>query len=165
MFRYINMPKLVAFYLKEFSVRADGTPSNLYKLIFCLCLPFVSNTFNRARMIALAIAECTQSRDQIIRLLKKITGADITFITNTEEFMCDYDGTNDEDVDLLPYGLATTKPPPPSTDVAIVPYSPVPNEGNMLVDLNGYSKAQFESYLALLIPFYTNYKINYTKDA
>lgn len=70
------MPRLVAFYLREFSGRADGEVSWLYKFIFCLCLPFVSNTFYRARMIALALAECTESVAQIDRVLDMITASD-----------------------------------------------------------------------------------------
>lgn len=70
------MPRLVAFYLREFSGRADGEVSWLYKFIFCLCLPFVSNTFYRARLIALAIAECTESVAQIDRVLDMITASD-----------------------------------------------------------------------------------------
>lgn len=158
MFRYINMPKLVAFYLKEFSVRTDGTPSSLYKFIFCLCLPFVSDTFNRARMIALGISECTTSRDQIARLLNKITGAEVTFEDYTGEFLCGYDGTQDATTEQFIYA--------PSYDVVsfdnpIVPYYPVPNAGNVVVNLNGYAQRQFESYLSLLIPFYASFKISY----
>lgn len=146
------MPKLVAFYLKEFSVRTDGTASNLYKFIFCLCLPFVSSTFNNARMVALAIAECTTSRDQIARLLEKITGADVTFESYTEEFMCSYDGTGDATQRFV-YSDGVDSP--------IVPYAPVPNAGNMVVVLNGFGVSQFESYAQLLIPFYINFKITY----
>jgi len=104
-------------------------------------------------MIALGIAECTQSRDQIARLLNKITGADVTFVAYTGEFMVGYDGTSDGTVIQLPYrhGL----------DVAIAPYIPVPNAGNMEVALNGYGQAQFESYLSLLLPFYINFQLTY----
>lgn len=154
MFKYINMPKLVAFYLKEFSARADGGASDLYKFAFCLCLPFVSKTYNTARMISLSIAECTQSRDQITRLLKKITGADVTFQDYTGEFMVGYDDSNDANVIQIPYGSGA--------DVAEVPYYPVANAGNMVVALNGYGQEQFESYLSLLIPFYINFQITYT---
>lgn len=158
MFKYINMPTLVAHYLKEFSVRSDTTTSQLYKFIFCLCLPFVSDTFNRARMDALAIAECTTSRDQISRVLNKVTGADVTFIPFRDEFFVGYDGTSDATVEQLLYTVPENVIP---TDSPIAPFSAVPNSGNMLVDLNGYSQAQFESYLSLLIPFYINFKITY----
>jgi hypothetical protein len=156
MFRYINMPKLVAFYLKEFSVRTDGTPSNLYKFIFCLCLPFVSNTFNTARMVALAIAECTQSRDQIFRLLNKITGATMVYDSYNVEFYAGYNGANDHVVTKLPYTGA-----PSFTDYPVVPYALQPNAGNITVTLNGFNQSQFNSYLSLLIPFYTNFNITY----
>lgn len=149
------MPKLVAFYLKEFSARTDGTPSNMYKFIFCLCLPFVSNTFNDARMGALGVAECTTSRDQITKLLKKLTGADVTFEDYTGEFMCGYDGTNDASVVQLPYDNSS------SADAPIAPFYPVTNAGNILVDLHGYGQSQFESYISLLIPFYINFSITY----
>ena len=148
------MPKLVAFYLKEYSTRTDGTTANLYKFIFCLCLPFVSNTFNSARMAALAIAECTTSRDQISRVLNKITGADVTFVEYTDEFMVGYDGTSDATVEQIAYDG--------SDDVAVAPYTPVPNSGNMSVDLNGYGQEQFESYMSLLLPFYINFNVTYT---
>jgi hypothetical protein len=152
MFRYINMPKLVAFYLKEFSVRTDGTPSNLYKFIFCLCLPFVSKTFNQARLNALAIAECTQSRDQIFRLLNKLTGATLDYDSFNLDFYVGYDGTNDSDC-LFAYDG--------SDDVPNVPFWVQPNAGNITVTLNGFSKEQFESYVALLFPFYTNFNLTY----
>lgn len=156
MFRYINMPKLVAHYLKEFSVRTDGTPSVLYKFVFCSCLPFVSNTFNTARLIALGISECTPSSDQIVRLLFKITGANVTFEENLDDYYCGYDDTNDATCTDFVYSGAV-----PATDASMVFYNPVPNEGNMIVDLNGYSREQFESYLSLILPFYTNFKITY----
>ena len=147
------MPKLVAHYLKEFSVRTDGTPSVLYKFIFCLCLPFVSNTFNTARITALAIAECTPSSDQIVRLLYKITGATVTFVENLEDYQCGYDDTNDATCTDFAYSNIA--------DTPLLRYEPIPNEGNMLVDLNGYNQEQFESYLTLILPFYVNFKINY----
>lgn len=93
MFRYIDMPKLVAFYLREFSYDAGGNASNLYKFVFCLCLPFVSHTFRRARLIALAIAECTNSQDQITRVLEKITGAKADHISLDDSYYLSYDGT------------------------------------------------------------------------
>lgn len=155
MFRYINMPKLVAYYLKEFSARSDGSVSTLYKFIFCLCLPFLSDTFNRARMEALAISECTTSRDQISRLLNKITGADVTFEAYTEEFYASYDGTADATQRF------TYTPDVPADDNVFVPFDPVPNSGNMIVNLNGYGQDQFESYLSLLIPFYINFNLTY----
>jgi hypothetical protein len=105
-------------------------------------------------MISLSIAECTQSRDQITRLLKKITGADVTFQDYTGEFMVGYDDSNDANVIQIPYGSGA--------DVAEVPYYPVANAGNMVVALNGYGQEQFESYLSLLIPFYINFQITYT---
>lgn len=105
-------------------------------------------------MIALAIAECTTSRDQIARLLNKITGADVTFVDYTAEFMVGYDGTEDATVTQLPYDG--------SDDVAVAPYSPVPNAGNMAVALNGYGQDQFASYLSLLLPFYINFQVTYT---
>lgn len=157
MFKYINMPSLVAQYLKEFSVRSDRSTSQLYKFVLCLCLPFVSDTFYRARMIALAIAECTASSDQIVRVMNKITGATILFIEGADDYECSYDGTGDLTSQDFPYTSTVEN----FADSPIVTYTPVTNAGNMIVDLNGYSQEQFESYLTLLIPFYSNYKITY----
>ena len=148
------MPKLVAYYLKEFSVKTDGTTSNLYKFIFCLCLPFVSNTFNKARLTALAIAECTDSREQIIRLLKKITGLTVTVSeSSSDEYYCGFDDTNDED--CTDFSLDET------ADSALVTFYPVTNSGYFSVTLGDYSQEQFEAYLALIVPFYVNFKILY----
>lgn len=155
MFKYINMPKLVAYYLKEFSTRTDGQPSAFYQFIFCLCLPFISSTFNEARMIALGIAECTNSRDQISRLLNKITGATVTFDSYQLEYFLAYDGSQDATVIKLPYNNSA------NGDVPLVPVTPIPSSGNMIVNLNGYDQAQFESYASLLIPFYINFTITY----
>jgi len=146
------MPKLVAYYLKEFSVNSSSQPSNLYKFVFCLCLPFISKTFNRARMIALMISECTQSADQIGKVLNAITGADISFINFEDTFFCGYDGTSD-----VPNVHYSGK----FYDVPLLPYSTIPNASNMHVTLNGYSQKQFESYLSLLIPFYVSIQITY----
>ena len=151
MFKYINMPKLVAHYLKEFSVRSDGEPSDLYRFIFCLCLPFLSPTFNRARLIALAIAECTNSQDQIIRVLKKITGADMEVVTLINDYFAAYDGSGDV-ADFAYDG---------SADNAIVPFSSTANAGYVYITLNGASQQEVAGYLELLIPFYVQTTIIY----
>lgn len=95
MFRYIDMPKLVAYYLREFSYRRDGTTSTLYQLVFSLCLPFVSKQFRSARLAALAIAECTNSADQIKRLFDKLMGGDatLTILSHNNDFLLSWDGT------------------------------------------------------------------------
>lgn len=154
MFRYIDMPKLVAFYLREFSYRTDGTPSNLYKFVFSLCLPFVSNTFRRARLITLAIAECTNSQDQIIRVLKKITGADMVVDSSVTDYYAPYNGTG-ESPDF-PYNGSV-----PANDNPVVLYSPVANAGTITITLNGASKTEVAAYLELLIPFYIQTNIIY----
>lgn len=146
MFRYIDMPKLVAFYLREFSYDAGGNASNLYKFIFCLCLPFVSRTFRRARLIALAIAECTNSQDQITRVLEKITGVSVGY-TSLDSYYMSYNGTGN--TPEFPYG-ALSEP--------LVPYVETPNQLYMYISLNGASEDEVRAYLQLLIPFYV--KIN-----
>ena len=146
MFRYINMPKLVAFYLREFSVNNEGHTSLIYHFVFCLCLPFVSRTFRRARMNALAIAECTNSEDQITRVLKEITGADMLVVPNHDGCMLSYDGTYIEPV--FPYDDSDGQ------DDAIVIYDLVPNAEVIITDLNGATQAEVQAYLELLLPFY-----------
>lgn len=147
MFRYIDMPKLVAFYLREFSYDAGGNASNLYKFIFCLCLPFVSRTFRRARLIALAIAECTNSQDQITRVLEKITGVSVEYTSLDDSYYMSYNGTGNPP--KFPYG-ALSEP--------LVPYVETPNQLDMYISLNGASEDEVRAYLQLLIPFYV--KIN-----
>lgn len=146
MFRYIDMPKLVAFYLREFSYDAGGNASNLYKFIFCLCLPFVSRTFRRARLIALAIAECTNSQDQITRVLEKITGVSVEY-TSLDCYYMSYNGTGN--TPEFPYGMLSEP---------LVPYVETPNQLYMYISLNGASEDEVRAYLQLLIPFYV--KIN-----
>lgn len=164
MFKYINMPKLVAFYLREFSFKTvegdeveEGykiVATTLYRFIFCLCLPFVSATFRDARLTALMIAECTNSEDQIKRVLKAITGADITVETPfNSEFMIAYDVDTDT---MLPFDPRLA-PEDPN-----IPYSAVANDSAFGIKLNGASQELVESYLSLLVPFYVNYKITYT---
>ena len=147
MFRYIDMPKLVAFYLREFSYDAGGNASNLYKFIFCLCLPFVSRTFRRARLIALAIAECTNSQDQITRVLEKITGVSVEYTSLDDSYYLSYNGTGN--TPEFPYD-ALSEP--------LVPYVETPNQLYMYISLNGASEDEVRAYLQLLIPFYV--KIN-----
>lgn len=146
MFRYIDMPKLVAFYLREFSYDAGGNATNLYKFIFCLCLPFVSRTFRRARLIALAIAECTNSQDQITRVLEKITGVSVKY-TSLDSYYMSYNGTGN--IPEFPYGMLSEP---------LVPYVETPNQLYMYISLNGASEDEVRAYLQLLIPFYV--KIN-----
>lgn len=144
MFKYICMPKLVAFYLREFSVDRGGNPSLLYKFIFCLCLPFVSKTFYKARLTALAIAECTNSQDQIVRVLEKITGAKVHIIPLVNEYMLEF-GSNQ----VLDFTYAAV-----DGESAIVPFNVEPNAGFIYITLNGASRSEVEKYLPLLIPFY-----------
>lgn len=151
MLKYIDMPKLVAFYLREFSVRGDGETSTLYKFIFCLCLPFISATFRRARLIALAIAECTNSQDQIVRLLEKITGVTVEITPLNNQFLMPYE-----------WGETSTPNMPYSgSENPIMPYEPVSNAGIMNITLNGASKEEVSAYLELLIPFYVSLTINF----
>lgn len=147
MFRYIDMPKLVALYLREFSYDAGGNASNLYKFIFCLCLPFVSRTFRRARLIALAIAECTNSRDQITRVLEKITGVSVEGTSLDDSYYMSYNGTGN--APEFPYSMLSEP---------LVPYVETPNQLYMYISLNGASEDEVRAYLQLLIPFYV--KIN-----
>jgi hypothetical protein len=145
MFRYINMPKLVATYLREFSCDAEGKPSALYKFIFCLCLPFVSATFRRARLNALAIAECTNSGDQIARVLQAITGAEMTYVGGTEDYEVSYDAVGQT---MLSFDDTFNEP--------VVSYGDPRNMVVATIRLNGASRQDVESYLTLLVPFYVN---------
>lgn len=153
MFKYIDMPKLVAFFLREFSYRKDGTTSTLYRFVFCLCLPFVSYTFRRARLIALAIAQCTNSRDQITRLLGKITGATATYVTLDENYYLSYNGAGD--TAAIPYNVLTDP---------IMPYATVANSLFMYIQLNGASETEVRQYLQLLVPFYVNVNIRINEN-
>lgn len=148
MFRYINMPKLVATYLREFSCDAEGRPSALYKFIFCLCLPFVSTTFRQARLNALAIAECTNSGDQIARVLKAITGAEIEYVSGVTDYEASYGVPDDEKETLVSYGV------PDDGEEVGVPYGDPTNVVIATVALNGAARADVEAYLSLLVPFY-----------
>lgn len=142
MFKYIDMPKLVAFYLREFSYNKNET-SNLYKFIFCLCLPYISQTFRVARMNALAIAECTNSADQIARVFNRVTGgATLSFEPMDSDYMLSYDNEEPN----FTYDDTYDQPE--------VSYSPVLNSEIIRVTLNGVPKSNAESYLDLLIPFY-----------
>lgn len=147
MFKYINMPKLVALYLREFSLRKDGETSVLFKFIFCLCLPFISRTFRKARLIALAIAECTNSQDQITRVLEKITGVSVEYTSLDDRYYMSYNGTGN--TPEFPYGVLSEP---------LVPYAETPNQLYMYISLNGASEDEVRAYLQLLIPFYV--KIN-----
>lgn len=153
MFKYIDMPKLVAYYLKEFSIQKDGKPSLLYRFIFCLCLPFVSQTFYRARLNALAIAECTNSQDQILRVLTALTGASFYIVPLNNEYFAPFDGT-DETPDF-PYDNSA------GADNAIVPFTSAANAGFMYVTLNGATQSEVDAYLQLLIPFYIQLTVIY----
>lgn len=147
MFKYIDMPKLVALYLREFSLRKDGETSVLFKFIFCLCLPFISRTFRKARLIALAIAECTNSQDQITRVLEKITGVSVECTSLDDSYYMSYNGTGN--TPEFPYGMLSEP---------LVPYIETPNQLYMYISLNGASEDEVRAYLQLLIPFYV--KIN-----
>lgn len=147
MFKYISMPKLVALYLREFSLRKDGETSVLFKFIFCLCLPFISRTFRKARLIALAIAECTNSQDQITRVLEKITGVSVEYTSLDDSYYMSYNGTGN--TPEFPYGMLSEP---------LVPYIETPNQLYMYISLNGASEDEVRAYLQLLIPFYV--KIN-----
>lgn len=147
------MPKLVAFYLREFSVKSNGEPSLLYKFIFCLCLPFVSQTFRRARLNALAIAECTNSGDQIKRVIEKLTGVTFNIVNLGAEYLTAFDGS--DDVSDFPFNNSS------GSDNAIVPFAPESNNIVIYITLNGASKSTVEAYLPLLIPFYVKIDINY----
>lgn len=147
MFKYINMPKLVALYLREFSLRKDGETSVLFKFIFCLCLPFISRTFRKARLIALAIAECTNSQDQITRVLEKITGVSVEYTSLDDSYYMSYNGTGN--TPEFPYGMLSEP---------LVPYIETYNQLYMYISLNGASEDEVRAYLQLLIPFYV--KIN-----
>lgn len=150
MFRYINMPKLVATYLREFSCNVAGRPSALYKFVFCLCLPFVSTTFRRARLIALAIAECTNSGDQIARVLYAITGARLEYTGKATDYTVSYDASGQGFTEFF---AAEAAP--------LVPYSDPTNTIIADIYLNGASRSDVEAYLSLLVPFYINVTINW----
>lgn len=150
MFRYINMPTLVAFYLREFSLNKLRMPSNLYAFIFCLCLPFISTTFNRARLIALAIAECTNSADQICRVLSKITGATVSVTDRDDNVYVAYSG---DDTARFPYSGVE--------ESGSVPYSVTPNVADFTITLNGASATEVLEYLKLLVPFYVKTTVTF----
>lgn len=144
MLRYIDMPKLVAWYLREFSYNKDGEPSTLYKFVFCLCLPFISKTFRTARLNALAIAECTNSQDQICKVFNKITGADIEVENVSQDYLTAYNGTADSP-DFAFNGQA---------DAPQVTFVASANAAQITITLNGASKSEALGYLNLLVPFY-----------
>lgn len=150
MFKYINMPTLVAFYLREFCTNKQGSITNLYAFIFCLCLPFVSTTFNRARLIALAIAECTNSADQICRVLNKITGATVSVTDRDDNVYVAYSG---DDTAMFPYSGVN--------EIGSVPYSVTPNVADFTITLNGASATEVLEYLKLLVPFYVKITVTF----
>lgn len=168
MFKYIDTPKLVAFYLREFSATSDWQPSILYKFVFCLCLPFISQRFREARLKALAIAECTQSKDQIVRLLKQLckqdmydpneVELDIEITQPTDAYSTTYDaydmGAGDNSL-CFPYGEGNDNPIVPF----YYPYNTV--EINVYDEITDAQKYALEAYLKLLIPFYVKYTIFY----
>lgn len=151
MFKYINMPKLVAFYLREFSINKRGIASVLYQFIFCLCLPFLSPTFNRARLTALAIAQCTDSAEQIIRVLNKITGAVMTYERRDDSFYVPYNF--DDPSAMLSFDGSDATP--------VAPYSAFPNIVDITIRLNGSNADEVLGYLSLLIPFYVKTTITF----
>lgn len=151
MFKYINMPKLVAFYLRDFSVNKGRVASNLYQFIFCLCLPFLSPTFNRARLIALAIAQCTDSAEQIIRVINKITGAVMTYERKDDSFYVPYNFDNRGAA--LSFDGSYARP--------VAPYSSFPNIVDITIQLNGANADEVLGYLSLLIPFYVKTTITF----
>lgn len=168
MFKYIDTPKLVAFYLREFSATSDWQPSILYKFVFCLCLPFISQRFREARLKALAIAECTQSKDQIVRLLKQLckqdmynpneVELDLEITAPSDAYMTTYDlfdmGSGDNSL-CFPYGEGNDNPIVPFG----YPYNTV--EINVYDEVTDAQKYALEAYLKLLIPFYVKYTIFY----
>lgn len=150
MFKYINMPTLVAFYLREFCATKAKSASNLYTFIFCLCLPFLSRTFDRARLIALAIAECTNSADQVCKLLNKITGATVSVTDRDDNVYVAYNG---DDTAMFPYNGVD--------EIGSVPYSVAPNVADFVVTLNGASSSEVLEYLKLLVPFYVKITVTF----
>lgn len=151
-FRYINTAKLVAYYLREFSTNRGRVTSNLYRFVLCLCLPFTSVPFLKERMIRLAIAECTNSTDQIKRVLKVIAGVDISVVTNTNDFYVALSTLSDP---VFPYDDNAV------SETARVPYTPIENEATIYVTLNGASQTKVAAYLDMLIPFYVQTVIIY----
>ena len=146
------MPKLVAHYVREFSYRNTGETSTLYTFVFCLCLPFISRTFRRARLIALAIAECTNSEDQIIRVREKISVARVlSKTTYSDEYYAQYSGSVGDVPDF--YYEAHDK------EEALVPYRGEANNVRFTIKLNGATQTEIEAYLVLLIPFYVELDI------
>lgn len=158
MFKYIDTPKLVAYYLREFALDKEGNASIIYKFILCVVLPFVSQRFRRARLIALAIAECTQSQDQIVRVLKKIvafeTGLDeedvkIDVTTGDEHLYLSYDKSNDANQQTTYEG---------EEGDLLAPYAEVQN----IVTFTVYDEATLQivnKYITLLVPFYVKYAV------
>lgn len=155
-FKYINMPKLVAFYLKEFSVKKSGVVSTLYKFVFCLCLPFISRTFARARANYLAIASCTDSIFQIIDVIEALTGANLYQIPMGEELYSSYDGTNGDDP-FITYDDTDSKPK--------ILYTLTTNVVILYCILNDANKQDVLDYLKLLIPFYVQLSIVWSDEA
>lgn len=151
MFKYINMPKLVAFYLREFSINKRGVASTLYRFIFCLCLPFLSPTFNRARLTALAIAQCTDSAEQIVRVLNKITGAVMTYERRDDSFYVPYNFNSRWA--MLSFDGSDSTP--------VAPYGSFPNIVDITIQLNGANADEVLGYLSLLIPFYVKTTITF----
>ena len=169
MFRYISPAKLVATYLREFSFKerrfevlwnsyTRRIATDLYRFVLCCCLPFVSESFRRARLIALAIAECTDSQDQIKRLVNKITGADMEVIIDDGRFFTSYNSenapiefsyNNTANAPIVPFGAGSSR-------VEILVYTNEDDEVKKQKKIDEVS-----ALLDLLIPFYVSPKITY----
>lgn len=163
MFKYINMPRLVAYYLREFSNHQDPNNSapfsNLYVFVMCCCLPFFSQTFRTARLNALAIAECTCSQKQVERLLMKLVPniETVSITKSVEEFLLAFGTLSDA---VIAYDDLTSP---------LIVYTPAINDSKVIITLKGSlsqaavleTKAQILGYLPLLIPFFIKYDLSF----
>ena len=145
MFKYIFLHKLVAMYLREFSVNAKTEPSNMYKFMLACCTPFLDKTLWFARLRALAIANNRMSTDQILRALKAIfpgltiSGGIISPVEQNLKF------TN-ETKQIFAFSVATTG--------SQTPYANAANYETLTIELNGNNRSEVEAIIPLLFPFW-----------
>lgn len=153
--RYIHTARTVATLLREHCTARDGTVSTFYKFVFCLCLPFMSLKWYDEIAKAYVLASCTQSREQIFRVIELFTGATLSYSRSVETHMVSMDGSA-QGLRVTMDGTADA-----NFNVGAIPYFGVPNQEVMEIQLNGADTKEVERLLALLIPFYVNIKIVY----
>lgn len=145
MFKYIFLHKLVAMYLREFSVNSDEKPSNIYKFLLACCVPFLDKSFWSIRLRALAIANNRMSADQIVRLLQAIFPGLVVLggIIAPVEQNIKY--TN-ETKNIFAFSVSTAQ--------SQTPWSKIGNYEDLTIRLNGNDRNGVEAIVPLLFPFW-----------